>query len=82
MFTAAPHCEVRGSPRPIKSGRSSPSKPLTRPISWAGRAAWLQSAVRHGEEKSTIKQVEDMLAHVVASKARGWMDTLDPIVGV
>jgi hypothetical protein len=57
---------------------------------------WLQTAARlqcrlglndqpfltNGEETSTIKQVEDMLAHIVADKSRGFMDTLDPIVGV
>jgi hypothetical protein len=39
-----------------------------------------QPFLTDGEEKSTVKQVEDMLAHiVVASKARRWVDTLDPL---
>ena len=41
-----------------------------------------QPFLTDGEEEATVKQVEDMLASIVASKARGFMDTLDPIVGV
>jgi hypothetical protein len=58
--------------------------------------SWLQTAARlqcriglndqpfltDGEDRATVKQVEDMLAAIVAEKTRGWMDTLDPIVGV
>ncbi len=41
-----------------------------------------QPFLTDGEDKATVKQVEDMLVHIVADKSRGWMDTLDAIVGV
>ncbi len=59
------------------------------------RPDWLKTAARlqcrlglndqpfltDGEEKSTVKQVEDMLAHIVAKKSRMWLDAIDPLVG-
>jgi hypothetical protein len=58
--------------------------------------SWLQTAARlqcrlglndqpfltDGEDKATVKQVQDMLSHIVADKSRGFMDTLYSIVGV
>ena len=41
-----------------------------------------QPFLTDGEEKGTVKQVEDMLSSIIAKKARRWFDTLDPIVGV
>ena len=54
---------------------------------WLQRAACLparlalndQPFLSDGDDTPTTKAVEDMRAHIIASKALGWMDTLDPL---
>ena len=56
---------------------------------WLQKAARLQARLAlndqpfmtEGDDTPTTVAVEEMLAHIIASKARGWMDTLDPLTG-